>query len=328
MPIIKCPECGHQVSSLAATCPGCGVAIAGNIVKCPECGQTMLASQKTCTNCHAVLPPATSSPAGKEDGSDNESPRRAWSWGVLVASFVIALAVIAAGWYFYQRAQQGNEQAAYANALESQEAAVLQNYLDMYPDAPQERRDSIAAHLTLLKQIDQDWYNALASQSSHIIERYIQQHPESVHATEARLKIDSLDWVAALHQNTMESYKQYLTKHADGEYIDEAKNGYEQCVKMQVSAADIDAISNLVHAYMSNSANRELLSAGSVDLSNVDITFADDWDVKKVENEVTGNTDYQVAVTLQAVKHDGSSSQTYRLTARVMGGRLADVHVQ
>ncbi len=327
MPIIKCPECGHQVSSLAATCPSCGVAIAGNVVKCPHCGNMVLAGQETCPNCHSALSSITSSPNRPDAGSTDEPQRHSKSWVILAVSFVIALSVILAGWYFYQRAQQGNELAAYENAMECQEPAVLQNYLDMYPDAPQERRDSIMAHLNLLKQIDQDWYNALASQSAYVIARYIQQHPGSVHATEARLKIDSLDWVSATNQNTLEAYKGYINKHADGEYIDDAKANYENCLKMQVSAADIETIQNLVQTYLANSANRELLASRGVDLSNADITFADDWDVKKTENEVTGGTDYQVGVTIQVTQHDASHSRTLRLTSRVIGGRLTDVHV-
>ncbi len=288
----------------------------------------VLAGQAVCPNCHTALASASSSEGSREADSAGEPPRRSKSWVILAVSFVIALSVIMAGWYFYNRAQQGNELAAYKNAMECQEAAVLQNYLDMYPDAPQERRDSITAHLNLLKQIDNDWYNALASQSAYVIERYIQQHPGSVHATEARLKIDSLDWVSAVNRNTMEAYKGYIDKHADGEYIDDAKANYEKCAKMQVSAADIDMISNLVHVYLSNSANRELLASQGVDLSNADFTLADDWEVKKTENEVTGSTDYQVAVTMQVAKHDGSHSQSLRLSARVVGGRLTDVRVQ
>ncbi|MBO4785516.1 MAG: zinc-ribbon domain-containing protein, partial [Prevotella sp.] len=38
MAIIKCPECGHQVSDRAPLCPSCGVEIAGNIKKCAKCG--------------------------------------------------------------------------------------------------------------------------------------------------------------------------------------------------------------------------------------------------------------------------------------------------
>ena len=53
--IIKCPECGHQVSDHAKTCPSCGIDIAGNIVRCPECGELTFAYQEVCPNCHCAL---------------------------------------------------------------------------------------------------------------------------------------------------------------------------------------------------------------------------------------------------------------------------------
>lgn len=359
MPIIKCPECGHQVSSLATTCPSCGVAIAGNIVKCPQCGGTVLANQEVCPNClHTmprqggkvvVAPVATTAQrvsAGQSDVArsaapttrgeqqkpsetvNNEQPPRRNKMGrICLVAFVIALAIVFTGYYFYSQMQDKNELAAYENAMESTEPAVLQNYLDMYPDAPQERRDSISAHLELLKQIDNDWYNALASQSAYALERYVQQHPESVHATEARFKIDSLDWVAAANQNTIEAYKKYMDKHSDGEHVDDAKMNYDKLSNMQVSAADIELISGLVRTYLSNSANREILANHGVDIANTDLTFADDWDVKKQENEQTGAMDYQVAVTVQATSLDGAHTQTFHLAGRVTSGRLVEVRL-
>ena len=185
MPIIKCPECGRQVSSLAATCPSCGVAIAGNIVKCPHCGEIVLANQNVCPNCHtnialksqqdpiaaknpsgshrvSVGQPSVQSTVGKQgnqtgapasDNAAEEQPNHSKSWKLFLASFLIALSIIFVGWYFYNKTQQDNETAAYENAMESNELAVLQNYLDMYPEAPQERRDSIMAHIDILKQI-------------------------------------------------------------------------------------------------------------------------------------------------------------------------------
>ena len=42
MAIIKCPECGRQISDKAPTCPSCGVEIAGKITKCPHCGEVYL----------------------------------------------------------------------------------------------------------------------------------------------------------------------------------------------------------------------------------------------------------------------------------------------
>lgn len=55
MAIIKCPECGHQVSDQAKTCPSCGIEIAGKITKCPECGDVVFNDSDECPNCHHPL---------------------------------------------------------------------------------------------------------------------------------------------------------------------------------------------------------------------------------------------------------------------------------
>ncbi|MCD7773985.1 MAG: hypothetical protein LUG85_06460 [Clostridiales bacterium] len=39
MAIIKCPECGNQVSSMAKACPQCGCPIDTNVY-CPKCGSS------------------------------------------------------------------------------------------------------------------------------------------------------------------------------------------------------------------------------------------------------------------------------------------------
>lgn len=53
MSLIKCPECGHQVSSKAPTCPNCGVAIQNNIKRCPVCNGLALMDAEECPHCHA-----------------------------------------------------------------------------------------------------------------------------------------------------------------------------------------------------------------------------------------------------------------------------------
>ena len=52
MAIIKCPECGHQISDKAPVCPSCGVEIAGKVIKCPNCGEVYFKDQEMCPNCH------------------------------------------------------------------------------------------------------------------------------------------------------------------------------------------------------------------------------------------------------------------------------------
>lgn len=54
MAMIKCPECGRQISDKAPFCPNCGVAIAGKIIKCPQCGEVYFKDQEMCPNCHHI----------------------------------------------------------------------------------------------------------------------------------------------------------------------------------------------------------------------------------------------------------------------------------
>ncbi len=63
--------------------------------------------------------------------------------------------------------------------------------LDTYKDADEAHRDSIMAHLELLKQNNQDWTNAVVSGSKEALEAYLQKYPNSLHKQEALIKIDS-----------------------------------------------------------------------------------------------------------------------------------------
>lgn len=65
--IIKCPECGHQVSDKAPVCPSCGVEIAGHIVRCPHCGEIHLISDGICPNCHHSLTHSSKQEADADD---------------------------------------------------------------------------------------------------------------------------------------------------------------------------------------------------------------------------------------------------------------------
>lgn len=52
MAMIKCPECGRQISEKAPVCPNCGVEIAGKITQCMQCGEVYFNEQDSCPNCH------------------------------------------------------------------------------------------------------------------------------------------------------------------------------------------------------------------------------------------------------------------------------------
>lgn len=284
MAIIKCPECGHQISDQAKTCPSCGIEIEGKIMKCPDCGEIVFKDQEVCPNCHCPLhvgvvpvrnlagitpvretPTAAEAEIGTPDAvaGGNDTPIKAKTTekksykSLIVTSFIIALVVVFGAVYFYTHTNQQNEMDAYENAMESDEPAVLQNYLDMYADAPEEHRDSIFAHLEQLKNIDAEWTDAVVSGSKTALEKYIQLHPSSVHVNEAKIKIDSLDWMSATTDNTPEAYQAYMDEHQDGAYIDEAKSKFDKLNAQTVSPADKQTISQLFSGYFSALSSRD-----------------------------------------------------------------------
>ena len=285
--IIKCPECGHQVSDQAKTCPSCGIDIAGKITRCPDCGEYVFKEQAECPNCHcsingasvapplqatvateAAQPSATDDPHGREQQgrqgqqSGRQEPsrpprkRRAGMTAIVIA-FVISLIVVFLGIYFMKTQEQQNEQRAYENAMKSTEPLVLQNFLDMYKDASPAHSDSIKNRLEVLKKIDHDWADAVVSNTKFALERYMKLYPESPHNIEAKIKIDSLDWEAALKENTAEAFRAYLDAHVDGAYYDEARANYEKLEAQKITVEDRQVVSQLFTTFFSALAQHD-----------------------------------------------------------------------
>ena len=244
--IIKCPECGHQVSDRAKTCPSCGIEIAGKITRCPDCGEYIFKDDLECPNCHCTInasasvqeiePEVTSQiyglvpeiPEIPQPKGPQKKKGHKILWSSIVVGFVIALIIVFLGIYFYQKSQQENEMRAYENAMMSSEPAVLKNFLDMYIDASVAHRDSIKAHLQVLMKIDRDWENAVGSKSKSALQLFIDRNPDNLHIPEARLLIDSIDFAAAKLEDTMDAYQKYMDSHQQGAYYDEAANAYDR----------------------------------------------------------------------------------------------------
>ena len=246
--VIKCPECGHQVSDRARVCPSCGIDIAGKVTRCPDCGEYIFKDEHDCPNCHcpinvsAEVPVPVPVPQSSQTdvvAVNREEPEAATVeekqkkghkglWSALISAFVLALILVFLGIYYYQKTQIQNEQRAYENAMMSREPAVLQNFLDMYIDASVAHRDSIKVHLEALKKIDRDWDNARISESKKTLQLFIERNPDNIHVREAQLLIDSLDFITAKIGNSLESFKKYMEEHEQGYYYDEAKMEYDK----------------------------------------------------------------------------------------------------
>ncbi len=348
MAIIKCPECGHQISDKAPVCPQCGVEVAGKITRCPQCGEVYFKEQSTCPNCqhhtmsdgqHQQTPPPvpTQRPEAQPLQPVTTSPRKK-NRSVLIISFIIAAIICAGLWYFYAEAGKKKELEAYEYAIKNSDPAVLQSYLDTYLDAPRAHRDSIQAHLSMLQQIDRQWNDALVNNSKEAFEEYLENHPNSSHKAEAKHKIDSLDWVAAATIDTEEGYKNYLKDHPNGEYVDEANNGLKKISaktvqpqeRLMISTAflnffqsintrDEEALRSSVSSLLTSFLGKPGATKSDVvtfmnkiykeDTKSMNWRLNNDY---KIEKKEVGDEEYEYAINFSAIqdveKTDGTTS--------------------
>lgn len=370
MAIIKCPECGHMISDKAPVCPSCGVEIAGKITRCTQCGEIYFKDQPICPNCHhannvntpvrqateptparpvtsesSTVPPAIPTTERPEQPLKPEKKSKS---GTILLAFLFALAVCAVCFYFYQNAKDNKEMEAYTYAMKSSDPLVLQQYLDNYADAPEAHRDSIQSHLTMIKQVDQDWNNVLVSNSKSAILEYLDRHPDSPHKTEALHKVDSIDWADATTANTEDAYEAYLEEHANGEHVDEAKAEIKAQKAKTVQPEEKQMISGVFRNFFQsiNSNDEERLTATVNNLmtsflgksaatkSDV-ITFLHkiykenvtnmNWHILgdyKIDKKEIGDEEYEYTVNFSAIqkvdKNDGSSDENnFKIKAKV-----------
>ena len=118
------------------------------LINCPECGRQVSDKAAVCPHCGVTI-------AAK--------PRKSNRAPIIITAAVIALAIVAVGFYYYNNVESDNEMEAYENAMACNEPAIMENYLDMYADAPQAHRDSVMAHLAILRKGETDWSDALVN---------------------------------------------------------------------------------------------------------------------------------------------------------------------
>ena len=241
MAIIKCPECGHQVSDMAPTCPGCGVEIAGKVVKCPDCGEIYFRNQMVCPTCHR---PTTSTPTHRpvpvrhtepitpvaKPKPQPEPDTEKKSYTKIIVGLVIAL-VLCGGVAYYYNDLGRQEESDYALAVQSTDPLVIEEYLNKYKDTNPEHRDSLQVRLATIQQIDKEWTDVLMTASRDQIEQYAKTHPNSPHKAEAMNKVDSMDFAHVMKDKTIDAFINYVKQHPNGRFVNDA-NAAIDAIKM------------------------------------------------------------------------------------------------
>lgn len=337
MAMIKCPECGRQISDKAPFCPCCGVGIAGKTVKCPQCGEVYFREQEMCPNCHHVtrmsgvvgnaagqnvgneaatspvqqasampqqppVPPRVPGAGNANGGATPPPVQKKKSHGALITAIIFALVLCGVCFYFYNNAKTSKEEEAYEYALRSDDPLVLQTYLDSYKDAPSEHIDSIQAHLNMLRQSDADWTNAVVSGSKQALLDYLSKHPDSEHTAIAQHKIDSIDWAFASNANSLDEIQAYLDEHANGEHVDEANDAIRKLKASTVQPEEkVLVTASLKHFFQAVNANNEQSLEASV--TPVMSNFLGKADATKAD----------VSVFLQKIYKDDITGMTWSL---------------
>ncbi len=265
MAIIKCPECGHEVSDRAAHCPFCGVDIAGNLLTCPDCGKILLKGTRVCPNCGCDLSNTAPAPMPLRQATPKTPPKaqpapqaesqkgKAW----IIAIVIVAVLAIGIGGYLYMQhrnAQQDMEQ-AYAALDHETDPAAYQAFLDQYPNS--EHAKDVKDRLAELQKARDRWTEISLSSSKADFLRYLEEFPGSVYEQACKDKIDSLDWIDASTENTQASYQAYISMHPDGKYLDIANKSKADLDKLTVTYDERSAVRNIIARYFESISSND-----------------------------------------------------------------------
>lgn len=330
--LIRCPECGREVSDKAPTCPHCGIQIAGHYAAQPASGG------------YNNYPPQ---PQTGVPSPEPQQPKKKSNWGVYLFSFLFAIAVCGVVLYFYHDAKANEEREQYEIALQSDNPEVLNGFLETYRDAPREHRDSIQAHLSRLNQIEREWNDALVSNSRAALQHYIDQYPSSENAKKATHMIDSIDFESAKRASSADALKSYIEGHPNGDFIEAANELIHGLSAMIVQPEEKQMISSIFRTFFqsinSKDDNRLISTVNSLlttflgkndatkndvvyfmqklwkeDVMNLNWHIIDDY---KIEKKEVGNGEYEFFVTFSATqdvqKATGMTENKFRIKAKV-----------
>lgn len=324
--MIKCPECGHDVSDKAPRCPSCGIEIAGKV----NAGGQMV----------------DGNPNGKGHGKQNGRNRHKY----VIASLVVVILALCAGGYYLRESVRDNEREnmEYEFAMTSNDTTVLSHYLETYQNAPDEHINMIRQRMEELLKTDKEWTDAVVRGTKEALQKYMAAHPNSSHMDEAARKLDSIDWKTAQEANTVTAYQTYMRERPDGEYFDQASEALRALNTKTVQPEEEIVIGQLFKSFYQSLNNKDeaaltatvssLLTSflGKKDATRADVlTFMNkiyksdvtlmnwhtngDYNIKKKE---IGDEQYEYSVEFMAVQdighNDGSASKNnYRVKAKV-----------
>lgn len=226
MAIIKCPECGHEISDKAPFCPSCGVAIAGKVVECPKCGKVYFSELSECPQCHYKKPVADKTPIVENDNAVNTQETGKTTEVEIVKPKEVN-----------EPKEVNNEQPVGAN---NPEEANDEN-LKTPRNSSRNNKIIIGAVVAIVAvvigigcyfyysiQSDKELqaYNyAMASNDPQVLQSYLDQysdapeaHLDSIQSHLDLIKKTQQDWTNVMISNSKSALEDYIAQHPDSPY--------------------------------------------------------------------------------------------------------------
>lgn len=249
--IIKCPECGHQVSDKAPICPSCGVEIAGHLIKCSYCGEIYLKEDAVCPNCHhsastdnSVNEDDVKTEPVKDDSQNNGDYSEAETSSV-------ELVVSAESIEEEPRLDGTPTQDTLTIESPSSDAEVSTDDVIVKPELKNNNHTPLFVSLLIALVIcavllffykrgndnheAEEYKIALKSNNRQVMEQYLEDYPNAplIHINSIRdllkqTQQNNDEWGRVIQQNTIASYKAYLETHPNTPYKNEILKRVEE----------------------------------------------------------------------------------------------------
>lgn len=249
--IIKCPECGHQVSDKAPICPSCGVEIAGHLIKCSYCGEIYLKEDAVCPNCHHSV--STDNSVNEDDVKTepvNDDSQNNGDYSEAETSSV-ELVVSAESIEEEPRLDGTPTQDTLTIESPSSDAEVSTDDMIVKPESKNNNHTPLFVSLLIALVIcavllffykrgndnheAEEYKIALKSNNRQVMEQYLEDYPNAplIHINSIRdllkqTQQNNDEWGRVIQQNTIASYKAYLDAHPNTPYKNEILKRVEE----------------------------------------------------------------------------------------------------
>lgn len=249
--IIKCPECGHQVSDKAPICPSCGVEIAGHLIKCSYCGEIYLKEDAVCPNCHHSV--STDNSVNEDDVKTEPVKDDSQNNGDYSESETSSVELVVSAESIEEEPRLDGTPTQDTLTIESpsNDTEVSTDDVIVKPESKNNNHTPLFVSLLIALVIcavllffykrgndnheAEEYKIALKSNNRQVMEQYLEDYPNAplIHINSIRdllkqTQQNNDEWGRVIQQNTIASYKAYLETHPNTPYKNEILKRVEE----------------------------------------------------------------------------------------------------